>query len=48
MAVESEVLVRLKERFGEATFRAVGIVRDRVVKVVLDRKDLFAVCQFLK
>jgi NADH-quinone oxidoreductase subunit C len=48
MAVEGEVLARLKERFGEATFRSMGIVRDRVVKVVLDRKDLLAVCQFLK
>src|SRR2546428_6621092 len=48
MAVEGEVLARLKERFGDATFRSLGIVRDRVVKVVIDRKDLRAVCAFLK
>ncbi|MBI4415811.1 MAG: NADH-quinone oxidoreductase subunit C [Euryarchaeota archaeon] len=48
MAVEGETLARLKERFGEETFRETGIVRDRLVKIAIDRKDLFAVCKFLK
>jgi len=48
MAVEGQIIARLKERFGEGTFRSMGIVRDRVVKIAIERKDLFAVCQFLK
>lgn len=48
MAVEGEVLARLKEKFGAETFKHLAIVRNRVVKVALDRKDLFAVCKFLK
>ena len=48
MGVEGLALGRLKERFGEATFREMGIVRDRLVRVAIDRKDLTAVCRFLK
>jgi len=48
MGVEGEVLAGLKDRFGESSFRSLGIVRTRVVKVVIDRKDLLAVCAFLK
>lgn len=47
MAGEGPVLGPLKDRFGGA-LRDMGIVRDRVIKVVLDRKDLFPVCKFLK
>ena len=48
MFVEGEVLAKLKDRFGESTFREMGIVRDRVVKIAVDRRDLFEVCKFLK
>ncbi len=47
MPVEGDVLASLKERFGEA-IRDGNLVRDRVLKVVVDRKDLFPVCKFLK
>ena len=48
MAVEDEVLARLKETFGEATFKDLGIVRDRLVRVVFDREHLVPVARFLR
>lgn len=48
MAGEGEVLASLKDRFGPAAFRELGIVRDRVMKISLDRRELFSVCKFLK
>lgn len=48
MAAEGEVLAGLKERFGADVLREIGIVRDRVVRVAIDRKDLVAVCRFLR
>ena len=47
MAGEGEILAALKERFG-AAIQDLRLLRDRVIRVVLDRKDLFAVCKFLK
>ncbi|MEK6851774.1 MAG: NADH-quinone oxidoreductase subunit C [Candidatus Thermoplasmatota archaeon] len=48
MAVETTVLVALRERFPAATFREALVLRARVVKLVIDRKDLVPVCTFLK
>ena len=48
MAAEGEVLARLKEKFGAAAFRELAIVRDRVAKVAIDRKELLPVCRFLR
>jgi NADH-quinone oxidoreductase subunit C len=48
MSVEEGVLAALRERFPSGTFREAAVVRPRVAKVVVDRKDLFAVCKFLK
>jgi NADH-quinone oxidoreductase subunit C len=48
VGVEGEALAKLKERFGESTFRLMDIVRDRVVRIAIDRKDLLPVCRFLK
>jgi NADH-quinone oxidoreductase subunit C len=48
VAGEGELLAKLKARFGGTAIQDMGIVRDRVVKIVLDRKDLVAVCRSLK
>jgi len=44
---EADVMSRLREKFPDAISEA-GIVRPRVVRVVIDRKDLVDVCSFLK
>ena len=48
MAVEEDVLRALRERFGAGAFREAVVVRPRVAKVAIDRKDLLEVCRFLK
>ena len=48
MGVEVEVLAKLRERFGASGAMDMGILRDRVVRVGIDRKDLVPVCTVLK
>ena len=45
MGVEEELLRKLRDRFGASDAAA---VRDRVVRVTIDRNDLTPVCRFLK
>ncbi|HEV8596012.1 MAG TPA: NADH-quinone oxidoreductase subunit C [Thermoplasmata archaeon] len=47
MAGEGEVLTSLKDRFGGALL-SLELVRPRLLKLTLDRKDLVPVCAFLK
>jgi len=48
MAVEDDVLAAVRGRFPAATFREALVLRPRVVKLSIDRKDLVALCSFLK
>jgi len=45
VGVEGEILGKLRDRFGAAD---AAIVRPRVVRVTIDRKDLVPACRFLK
>jgi len=45
VGVESEVLGKLRDRFGASDG---AIVRERVVRVSIERNDLVPVCRFLK
>jgi NADH-quinone oxidoreductase subunit C len=47
MGVEREVLELLKGKFPDA-FQELVVVRPRVVKAGIDRKDLLPICQFLQ
>jgi len=47
MAGDGEFLAALRDRFG-AALRDLSLVRDRVIRLAIDRKDLVAVCKFLK
>lgn len=47
MGVEGEILSKLRDRLGAAILD-LRIVRDRVIRVTIDRKDLVAACTFLK
>ena len=48
MAGEGEILARLKEKFGAEAFQDLRIVRERVVRIAVDRTRLSALCAFLK
>jgi NADH-quinone oxidoreductase subunit C len=45
VGVEEELLRKLRDRFGASD---AAVVRDRVVRVTIDRNDLMPVCRFLK
>ncbi len=47
MGAEQDLVKKLQERYPSA-FTEVGVVRDRVVKVLIDRKALLEVCGFAK
>jgi len=47
MGAEAGLVTKLQGKFP-AAFKELGVVRDRVVKAVIDRKDLLPVCAYAR
>lgn len=48
MGAEGDILAKLRERFGKDALLEAAVVRDRVVRVSIERGTLLPLCHFLK